>query len=232
MLKVLIVEDDPMVAELNRRFLEKMEGFELAAIAKNGEEALAYLSSQKVNLILLDIFMPGINGLELLEKLRQKRQGVDIIVVSAARDNRSISRALHLGAVDYLIKPFEFERLKVALMNYKARFEKMQNSILNQQELDREVFGREQQRMIELPKGLDRNTFKLVWNEIRQFKGAFTTEELAKKVGISRVSTRKYLDYLVKREVVDLEISYGSIGRPAYKFSCLNNNADIAEIDK
>lgn len=62
MIRVLLVEDDPMVAELNRIFLSRVAGFEIVASVRSATEALEALRSQPVNLLLLDIFMPGQNG--------------------------------------------------------------------------------------------------------------------------------------------------------------------------
>ena len=107
MTRILIVEDDPMVANLNSRLIQTMEGFELVGIANDAKEALSFLAATNVDLILLDIYMPGMNGLEMLDKVRELKCPVDVLVVSAARDSHSIQNALRNGAVDYLIKPFD-----------------------------------------------------------------------------------------------------------------------------
>ena len=119
MIRVLLVEDDPMVAELNRMFLSRVAGFEIVASVRSATEALEALRTHPVHLLLLDIFMPGQSGLELMEEIRRQALDVDVIFVTAARDTATISKALKLGAVDYLIKPFEFERLKEALDHYR-----------------------------------------------------------------------------------------------------------------
>ena len=121
MTRILIVEDDPMVANLNSRLIQTMEGFELAGIASDAKEALSFLAENTVDLILLDIYMPGMNGLEMLSRVREMKCPVDVLVVSAARDSNSIQSALRNGAVDYLIKPFDFERLRQALQAYANR---------------------------------------------------------------------------------------------------------------
>ena len=137
MIKVLIIEDDPMVAELNRYYLEQVGGFQLVHIASSGAEALDFLNKTKVDLILLDIFMPGINGLEFLARLRKMENEADVIIVSASTDSHSIRKALQYGAVDYLIKPFEYERFYEALTAYKKRQLLMQNKALSQKDLDK-----------------------------------------------------------------------------------------------
>jgi CitB family two-component system response regulator MalR len=225
MIKVMIVEDDPMVAELNRRYIERVKGFLFCGIVKSGDEALEVLKQRKIDLVLLDIFIPNMNGLELLSKIRQQDYNVDVIVVSAARDNQSIQTALRDGAVDYLIKPFEFERLQTALTGFKKRLELIKkDSNLSQGDLDQQIFARNYHEGVELPKGLDRNTIKRVWERILEMKNEFSSEELASCAGLSPVSIRKYLKYFQSMDLLSVEISYGAVGRPVYKYSCLVKN--------
>ncbi|GMA97915.1 response regulator [Pelosinus sp. IPA-1] len=221
MIKVLVVEDDPMVAELNRRYIERIQDFTFCGIVKNGEEALAVLKEKNIDLVLLDIFMPNMNGLELLAKIRQQNVSVDVIVVSAARENQSIQTALRNGAVDYLIKPFEFERFQAALIAFKKRLKAIRGETgLSQNDLDQQIFAKIPHKDIELPKGLDRNTIKRVWGHILDRQEEFTAEEMAQYVGLSPVSIRKYLKYFQSMDLLHVEISYGSVGRPVYRYRC------------
>ncbi len=220
MIKVLIIEDDPMVAELNRYYLEQIGGFQLVASAGTAADALKVLKKKKVDLILLDIFMPGINGLEFLTQLRKSEIESDVIIVSASTDSQSIRKALQHGAVDYLIKPFEYERFRDALNVYKKRELLMKNKqTLSQKDLDKQIFNMEEEETVDkksdLPKGISGDTLKLVWDHILATQGtAFTTEEMALRVGISRVSMSKYISFLREQEVVNTEVSYGAVGRP------------------
>lgn len=221
MIEVLIVEDDPMVAELNRRYLERVEGFSLAGIAKNGEEALRFLAKQAVDLVLLDIFMPGMNGLECLAAIRQQQHGIDIILVTAARDAATVQTALRQGAADYLIKPFEFSRFQEALLRCRQRLkwiEKQED--VSQEELDKQFFTPQAAQQQDLPKGLDANTLKLIWQQIVAMDADFSAEEMAGRVGLSQVSMRKYLKYLQQHDKITAEIQYGAIGRPVYRYRC------------
>lgn len=229
MIRVLIVEDDPMVAEFNRRYLTQIKGFVLTAMVRSAAEALLVLEKQEVDLILLDIFMPQMTGLDFLSQIRTVDTNVDVIIVSAACDSYSIQKALRCGAVDYLIKPFEFERFNAALSAYRDRamFMRECNSI-QQTELDQKVLLKDQSLLNELPKGLGRNTLKMIWEYIQAgADNAFTTEELAKRVGISRVSMRKYLTFLTQLDILRMEVTFGSVGRPVYTYRCIDAKADL-----
>lgn len=228
MIQVLIVEDDPMVAEFNRRYLAKIPGFTVAAVAKSAAETQAILEKQEIDLMLLDIFMPGTNGLELLARLRKKDKSIDFIVISAACDSLTIKKALRYGAVDYLIKPFEFERFETALCAYRDRVRLMKNQrVLNQHELDQHILYKEPAVQHELPKGIDRSTLKVVWECVAGKKDVFTTKAVAESVGVSRVSMRKYLDFLTKLELLSREVAFGAVGRPVCQYRVLHTGETI-----
>ncbi|PGZ97761.1 response regulator [Bacillus pseudomycoides] len=229
MIKVLIVEDDPMVAMLNKHYLEQVEGFELVHIAKSVNEAVQILEESHIDFILLDIFMPGDTGFELLLHIRNKEKETDVMMISAVQDMASIKKALQYGVVDYLIKPFTFERFKEALSAYreKFRFMKEQQNI-NQSELDALILQKEKVETSvskELPKGLTKQTLQLIWKQIESLHGkAFTTDEMAQLVGISRVSIRKYVMFLIEIEVLENEMVYQQVGRPVSKLRCIDEN--------
>jgi CitB family two-component system response regulator MalR len=224
MIRVLLVEDDPMVAELNRMYLSRVPGFETVASARSAAEALELVRTHTVDLLLLDIFMPGQSGLELMEEIRRQALDVDVIFVTAARDAATIDRALKLGAVDYLIKPFEFERLKQAFERYgETRRLIRDGQALDQTELDKRLARRpaEDRKAEGLPKGLDRNTLDKVLQAIAAWPGNlpwFTSEEIGQQVGISRVSVRKYFEFLCTLKVLRMEPGYGTGGRPVHRF--------------
>lgn len=230
MIKVLIVEDDPMVVKFNKYYLEQVGGFQLMAVAASSDDAFVVLEKEHIDLILLDIYMPGINGLELLSQLRKNDKTVDVIIVSAAKDSISIKKALQYGAVDYLIKPFEFDRFSAALSSYKNRQKFINsNEDMSQDELDKVLLYKKQPSTLEaFPKGLDRNTLKLVWDKILELKDfVFSTEELSVLLGLSRVSVRKYLNFLEEIKILKKEVIYGSLGRPIYKYKCLKANINF-----
>jgi len=234
MIRTIIVEDDPMVAQINSLYLGKIEGYELVAAVPTVQDALPIIERDQVDLILLDIYMPGEDGWSLLSKIRWLGQGIDVIIISAANDKESIKKAIRYGAVDYLIKPFEFERFQTALTSYKEDqvFIDEQEE-LSQNDLDNLLMHKEQHHNVactELPKGLTKNTLKLIWEKMLEHQEeVFSTEEMAQLVGISRVSMRKYLFFFADIHIIETEIVYGAIGRPIFKHKIVNLDHQLIE---
>ena len=227
MIKVLIVEDDPMVAMLNTHYLEQVGGFELVQAVNSVNSVIEILERSRVDLVLLDIFMPEETGFELLMYIRNQEKEIDIIMISAVHDMGSIKKALQYGVVDYLIKPFTFERFKEALTIYREKltFMKEQQKI-SQSELDSLILQKEKREPTvtkELPKGLTKQTLQLIWQKIESLNGrVFTTDEMAQLVGISRVSIRKYVMFLTDIGVLENEMMYQHVGRPVSKLRCVD----------
>lgn len=233
MINVLIVDDDPMVAEFNKQYLKKIDGFILVGIAHSVNEATKIINNQKVDLVLLDIYMPGENGLTLLSKIRKEKKELDVILITAASDVDKIQTGLRYGAVDYLIKPFEFKRFHQALISYKEKYLYLnQQTKMNQKDLDELLLVKQDELVTAepikpLPKGLSRETLKVVFSAIKkQANFPFTTDEMAEITDISRVSIRKYLKFLSEVHVIDETLTYG-IGRPIYSYMYNEENKSI-----
>lgn len=235
MIKVLIVDDDPMVAEFNKRYLKEIDGFFLVGVVHSVNEATKIINNQKVDLVLLDIYMPGENGLTLLSKIRKEKEELDVILITAASEVDKIQTALRYGAVDYLIKPFEFERFHQALISYKEKYLYLnQQTKINQKDLDElllvEKDGFAKAELFKpLPKGLSRKTLNIVFDAIKkQGNTPFRTDEMAEITDISRVSIRKYLKFLNEIHVIDETLTYG-IGRPLYSYMFNESNQFLLE---
>lgn len=217
-ISVFIVEDDPMVLEVNKGFLEKMTGYTLVGEAVNATDALKRIKKIKPNLILLDMFLPDMTGIELFNELRNNRIESDIIMITAARDTPTVKEAVRLGAFDYLIKPFRFDRFQQALQNYHRQLKSLPNtSALKQDDID-QWLGHTTDN-ITLPKGLNEITMKQISECLIILNRAITSEQLAQNVGMARVTVRKYLDFLASKGKVQIELKYGTVGRPTKYYS-------------
>ncbi|WP_028778467.1 response regulator [Shimazuella kribbensis] len=222
MIEVLIIEDDPRVAEINRRFLEKTEGYQLIGMAKNGQEGLEKLEIMQPHLVLLDVFLPDFKGTELIWKIRTELQDTDIIMITAAGEMDTIQEALRGGIFDYLVKPVMFERFTQSLENYrKYRKTISQSKRMDQSQLDTLIFSHSAPSDFVplLPKGIDRITLNKVLQTMKQnSKKGLTAEQVGTQLGVSRTTARRYLEYLVSIQKLQTDQRYGTIGRPERKF--------------
>ena len=218
--QVFIIEDDPMVQEVNREFVESIPGFTVIGTARNGTEGTKKVKELHPDLLILDIYMPEKDGLETLHSLRKEKISVDIIVITAANDPDTIREMLQNGAIDYIIKPFKFDRLKQALNNYR-RFRSRFNdkSAMSQRELDRLLGSSEKkEENTDLPKGLNQVTLEQIVEFLYHQDEPRSAEEVAEGIGIARVTARRYLDYLERTGKVKINIQYGGVGRPSNRY--------------
>ncbi|WP_110927335.1 response regulator [Bacillus massiliglaciei] len=224
-IRVLLIEDDPMVQEVNRQFIERLEGFQVIDTAANGQIGLTKIKQLKPDLVILDIFMPSLNGIEALTQIRKDELDVDVIIISAANDRQTIRKSLQNGAFDYLIKPFKFERLQHTLQQYQAFFMEMKpGDGISQNQIDRMMFQVDDKKnefslsKDMIPKGLNIATLEQVVHFMKNKKEALSAEEVADGIGIARVTARRYLDFLYSKELLKLDVQYGGIGRPVNKY--------------
>ena len=224
MINVLIIDDDAMVAELNRRYVAQIPGFQCCGTASTLEKAkeIIFNSDTPIDLILLDIYMQKENGLDLLPVLHNARCKSDVIVISSAADAATIKDSLHYGVVDYLIKPFQFPRFEEALTTWREKRKLITGQpYYEQADVDRLLHGGspELADTKRLPKGLTPQTLRTLcqWIDAHP-ETEFSTDDLAQAVNISRVSCRKYLIWLAQINILFTSIHYGATGRPVYRY--------------
>jgi two-component system CitB family response regulator len=221
MIKVMLIEDDPMVREINLKFTNKIEGFQVTEALGNVDEAKAAVLKNKPDLILLDIFLTSGNGLEYLKWLRQKEINVDVVLITADKSSFAVQEAFRYGAVDYLVKPFTFARFSEALKQYETRYDSIQcTEQVKQETIDKVILKQKKSKEViketSLPKGLSSHTYNQILDFVKNKKSEFTAEQLADEIGIARVTVRRYLDYLAKENKLQVDIGYGKIGRPTH----------------
>lgn len=227
-IQVLLVEDDPMVREVNRQFIERVEGFKVIDMATDGVKGIEKIKQLQPDLVIMDIFMPKQDGIETLHQIRAENINVDCISVTAANDVQTIQQILHLGVFDYIMKPFTFERMEQTLIHYRQFKQKMDSaSDVTQAELD-EMIGQNWQPVVEqvptskltqeLPKGFNRATMDKVLMYLKQCEMGASADDVASGIGVARVTARRYLDYMEKNELIRVDIQYGSVGRPINQY--------------
>lgn len=216
---VIIVEDDPMVAKINSQYVEKHHSFSLKGVFADGKVALNYLMEHAIDLIILDVYMPVMDGIEFLKKLNETGKKPDVIMVTAASDVQHFEMLLNLGVFDYLIKPFEYSRFVEALDNYITKREYFdQNASLSQNQIDSLLLKKPKAEKEQFPsKGLQKKTLEAVRECLVKHKrdDHLTSETIADEVKLSRVTVRRYMNYLIELSEVESSIDYNTGGRPS-----------------
>jgi response regulator of citrate/malate metabolism len=222
MIDVLVVDDDFMVAKIHRGFVERVEGFRVVGSADTGERTLAAVADLRPDLVLLDLYLPDIFGLDLVPRIRAAGHECDILVITAAREADAVRGAVRHGVVNYLLKPFGFEDLRSRLEEYAAQRASVPDSVTSQADVDRVLtLNRPGPSAARLPKGLSPETAALVADAMRAADGTLSAAECAVEVGISRVSARRYLEYFSSLGQVEVSLRYGAAGRPERRYHWL-----------
>lgn len=218
MYEVLIVEDDPMVAMINKQYVMKNSHFNVAAVCRDGKSALEYLENNSIHLVILDQYMPQMNGLTLLRTIREKGIPVSVIMVTAANDSSTIEEALSLGIVDYLVKPFFNSRFQQALETFISRQDAFHDlSSFKQHHIDALLENnlRISKSAEQLPKGIQEQTLERICEFMKENNTSeFTGDSIADKVGLSRVTVRRYMNYLIEQGEISGRMNYETGGRP------------------
>ena len=220
MIRTLIVDDDFRVAGLHRAYVEKVPGFTVVGEAGTGTDALRLIATTRPDLLLLDIYLPDISGLEVLRTIRETgTPRVDVIAITAARDVQSLRSAMQGGVVHYLIKPFRFAALQEKLQSYAAMRQRLaQLSEADQHAVDTLYHILRHGSAETLPKGLSRPTLDLVTRILHDASHDLAAAEVAELASLSRVTARRYLDYMVQFGRVEVVMRYGSPGRPEHRY--------------
>ena len=216
MYTTVIIEDDPMITRLNRRYIEQDSRFAVVQTFSAAHPALFWLRRNPIDLIILDVYMPQMSGTELLLQLRAEGVDADVIMVTSANDAKTVNDAVRLGAVDYLVKPFAYERFRQALDVFCRRRESVQRDSFSQDVLDHTLFqAAAPTPPVTPPKGLQSQTLSRIEAYLRAApETRHTSDEIASHVGLSVVTVRRYMNYLAEQQVIGSEMDYRTAGRP------------------
>lgn len=224
MYHVIIVEDDPMVASINKQYIEVTSPFQVDRIFKSGADALEYFKKYTADLIILDYYTPLMNGAEFIDRLHAMGKSPSIIMVTSANDTDIVQSLLSRGVLDYLVKPFEYSRFKLALERFheKQKYLDQAHENLSQNAIDH-LFARLDTGTDispQLSKGLNESTLKLIRSFLSEHPDEFfTSEQAAERLHLSRITIRRYLNYLVDTHEIISIIDYKTGGRPSIKYS-------------
>lgn len=221
-LRLMIVEDDRQIAEIQRRFIERLETVELVGMAHTLADARDQIDVLAPELILLDVYFPDGSGLDLLRELRAANSATDVILITAAKEVDTLRSALRGGVFDYILKPLVFERLAEAIEHYRQHQQALSGlDRVAQSEVDALLPRGQTENISEpaprLPKGIDALTLDKIRTVILGGED-WSAEAVGAKIGASRTTARRYLEYMVSAGELTAEVSYGSVGRPERRY--------------
>ncbi len=219
--RVLIVEDDFRVANIWKEFTLTLPEFIVTGTSRSGEEALDNLKEGITDLMIMDVYMPDIDGVQLLREIRKIGLSLDVIAVTAAKESKIVQRIIRMGVLDYIIKPCALERFQLSLNRFKRVRQTFEREELEQSDLDQllhwnaATFGNSRK----LPKGMQELTMKKVLRCFDNNPYARSAEEITKATGLSVATVQRYLRYLAESDLIKKELTYGSQGRPEHKYT-------------
>jgi response regulator of citrate/malate metabolism len=219
-IRVLIVEDQPVAAEAHAEYVGRVPGFEVAGQARTGAEALRQLGRTEIDLVLLDMYLPDMHGLDLIRSMRAAGHSADVIAVTVARDASVIRAAVAYGIVYYLVKPFAFRTLHDKLEHYRQYRDRAATGqrFITQHQVDDLLAGLHGAASMDLPKGMSRESLDAVVAALDNAGTALSAAEVAEVVGASRVTARRYLEYLAGAGLAMRQARYGTAGRPEVEY--------------
>lgn len=221
MIEVLIIEDDKRIADIHKRFIEKIDGFQVVGSAYNGSEAKDWIQALRPHLILLDVYLPDMKGTDLIPYIQQESPESDVIFITAASETDIVKKAFRSGVFDYVLKPLTFDRFKDSLLMYQEKRRSLEaDGKLNEESIQllwnrsRPVFT----EPMATPKGIDPNTMSRIKAKLADASSGITAEEMGSVCGMSRSTARRYLEHLVAEQSAKAELLYGTIGRPERRY--------------
>ena len=221
--KVLLAEDDRQIAEIQRQYLDRIDGFEVIGMAHSLQSTREMTEILAPDLLLLDIHFPDGNGLDFVNQLREGKQQTDAILVTAARDVEMLKTAIYGGVFDYIVKPLIFDRIRESLERYREQLTRLQElDTVDQRDIDAIMpRGRavNPQGEATLPKGVDILTLNKVRDFLALAEQSIAASDVGDRLGVSRTTARRYLEYLVSTRELQVDLSYGGVGRPERHYS-------------
>lgn len=221
MIRAAIIEDDFRIASIHQQFLESIEGVVVVGQALRASEAWELLKRESVDLLLVDIYMPDQLGTELVRELKVHYPELDFVMITAANDRNLIAKSMDAGAFHYLVKPVELVKLNEVIVRYKDRRKRLSEGKLTDQSDIDALFGlgiAPTEQLAELPKGIHPLTLDKVIEIVQTLTDGTSAEEIGERLGASRTTARRYLEYLVAEGKMRAELEYGIVGRPERKY--------------
>lgn len=219
-LRVLVVEDEPVALAAHAAYVGRVDGFTVVGTADTARAAMRALQAVPVDVVLLDMFLPDGHGLSVVRAMRAAGHGADVIAVTSARDLEVVRSAVSLGVVQYVLKPFVFATLRDRLVAYRAYRDQLGAAaqLSTQAEVDEVLAVVRAGAPAALPKGMAAPLLAAVSRALREAPEGRSASELGETVGVSRVTARRYAEYLCDNRLAARTQRYAGAGRPEVEY--------------
>lgn len=226
MIRTLVVDDDFRVAGIHASRLAKVDGFECVGEVYTAAAAREAIDRLQPELLLLDVHLPDEDGISLLRSLQVAGSQVDCIIITAARDLKTVRSAMSSGAVYYLVKPFSFDQLRIQLEAYRRWRDELESAARADQATVDSLYNLRRAAVPPAPAPRTRlqPTMQKVFDAVHASQRPIGAADIADKLGVSRPTAQRYLGALERKGLVILELAYGSTGRPLNSYTA-NRNA-------
>ncbi|MGH9302931.1 MAG: response regulator [Acidimicrobiales bacterium] len=225
MIRTLVVDDDFRVASIHSAYIAKIPGFSVVGEALSAQAVFDAVKRHHPDLILLDLYLPDLHGLEVLRRLRQPSTlDIDVIVVTAAQDTASVRSAIQGGAFHYILKPFAFPVLRETLFSYARMRQSLASASQGDQaSIDRLYSTLGRPTFSGSVRGCSMYTLEAVEGVLANCQTELTAVEIAEGLGVSRATAQRYLTQLAAMNKAAMTPRYGSTGRPEHRYRWLGN---------
>lgn len=226
-IRTLVVDDDFRVSAIHAAYVARTAGYRVVGEAHTAEEAIRAVGADNPDLVLMDVYLPDGNGLDVVRAMLDRAPHPDVIVITAASDVATVREAMQLGAVHYLVKPFAYAALGERLDAYRRLRGHLSGlgEDTDQAEVD-ELFNllRKPGALGSRPdKGHSAATLEVVRNAVTSVPGDVSAAEVAEMTGLSRATAQRYLNYLERHGFVRLQLRYGATGRPEHRYASVDH---------
>ncbi|NHA68145.1 response regulator [Phycicoccus flavus] len=215
---VLVVEDEPVAAEAHATYVGRVEGFVVSGRVHTAREALRHLGEHRVDLVLLDMGLPDLRGLDVVRAMRAHGHRADVVAVTSARDLETVRSAVSLGVVQYVLKPFVFATLRERLLAYRD-YRHDAGEADTQAQVDSLLTRLRPAAPVSVPKGMTEDLLGRVVVVLREAGTGRSAAELGEALGVSRVTARRYAEHLVDSGRAARGNRYAGTGRPEVTYT-------------
>ncbi len=216
--KILIIDDNP---DIRFTFQEIcIFGNWEPILASDGRQGIQYYISEQPDLILIDYHMPDMNGLQTLNIIRKMDPHIPVMILTVDERQKIADQLMEAGANDFALKPIKaidmISRINVHLEMADIKKKNIETTEKDLVPSVKSTMNYELMRLVK--KGISKNTLSVIIDYLKKQNQALTIEEVSEGTGVSYPTVHRYLNHLVDRNIIEIRVDYGKVGRPKNQY--------------